>query len=614
MDDLPRDTADEYAALRERAAHTLAEEQPPEDVEPNGDGPATGIVAPYARESAIVIEHLSKRYRARPRLPNVTPTLFGRRSRPAPVDEAVDDFEDDELLEEPDEITAEEPGREVWALRDISLEIPVGTSLGVIGPNGAGKTTLLKILGRVTPPTEGQVTVRGRVAPMLTVANSMLQADFTARENVFLLGRFLGVPREVAERRAQHVLSFAELEPLAKVSVGQLSSGQSRRLGFSIMLNLEPDILLADETLDAGDPEFMTRCWEALEEARERGLTIVQVSHDMDHIRRSCDEALWIERGEILERGPADDVASIWEERIGRRAAKRAHREAREESPDEAVAEAPDASDPGPIVDEEPEPVRPHDVPAEATGAAGPPKTTPPAWHRGKAGVPYPEVKAELLIPFLRVAHGEKQLRSALKAATRAAIEAADERVRWWHLSDGIGMKRAAAEQVVERLVADAQARARQKRMFNEHVAIVGAGIYGTDGRPLETLRVDEPALLEIWLEAATVGVQFGCTIELVAEDAPTLRVVQVTPHIVKTPGSHRVTVPVPPGLLGDGQYRGRVLVRTFKDGEKNVLVLQDALSADVYDPQGSDVDADDEREDRPDVIELTDLVWSVKR
>jgi lipopolysaccharide transport system ATP-binding protein len=142
--------------------------------------------------------------------------------------------------------------RDVWALRDVSLRVESGTVLGVIGPNGAGKTTLLKTLARVTPPTEGRALVRGRVVSLLGLGSGF-HPDLTGRENIELNAALHGVPRAVAHRRFREIVEFAELGDFIDVPVKRYSSGMYLRLGFSVAVNLDPDILLADEVLAVGD-------------------------------------------------------------------------------------------------------------------------------------------------------------------------------------------------------------------------------------------------------------------------------------------------------------------------------------------------------------------------
>ncbi len=206
------------------------------------------------------------------------------------------------------------PDNGLWALKDVSFTADRGEVLGVIGPNGAGKTTLLKILGRVTIPTEGRVRGRGRVVSLLELGMGF-QAHLTARENIYLNTGLHGIPRREVEKRIDEILAFAELENFADAPVKRFSSGMYVRLAFSVAINMEPDILLADEVLAVGDIAFQQRCVERVSELADRGSLVLFVSHDMAAITRLCKRVLWLEKGEIVKVGPADEIVAEYEER-----------------------------------------------------------------------------------------------------------------------------------------------------------------------------------------------------------------------------------------------------------------------------------------------------------
>lgn len=264
----------------------------------------------------ILMDGISKRYRRRSR------SGWRRRmeswSKDAPIDAPDLDDEDDEE-DEDDEGVDEGPrvDRDVWALRDIALTIAPHTSLGIVGPNGAGKTTLLKILTRVVPPTTGEAVVRGRVAPMLAIATTHLMADFTTRQNVLLLCDLFAIPREVGERRMDHVLAFAELEDKADVKVRRYATGFRHRLAFAVALELQPDILISDGVLAVGDKAFRLRCLDRVQQAQRDGMTLVLASHDLAVVRLMCDRALWLDDGRIRELGPCDAVLDEYERHAG---------------------------------------------------------------------------------------------------------------------------------------------------------------------------------------------------------------------------------------------------------------------------------------------------------
>jgi ABC-type polysaccharide/polyol phosphate transport system ATPase subunit len=252
---------------------------------------------------ALVAEHLSKRYRLRQK-----PAAAALEGRP----DDVENGGDEQWIGRLDGPTTERPGM-VWALRDLSLEVRRGRALAVVGANGSGKTTLLRVLAGITPPTSGRVLVRGRVAPATDFASAFLQPELTGRQNVLLLAQVMGAPRRVAERAMKPIAAFAELGPLMNVQAKRYSTGLYRRLAISTVLHLEPDILLADETFAVGDVDFRRRCAERLAEARRGGLTIVLASHDLELLRGQCDEAVWLDGGEVARRGPVDEVLSAYE-------------------------------------------------------------------------------------------------------------------------------------------------------------------------------------------------------------------------------------------------------------------------------------------------------------
>jgi lipopolysaccharide transport system ATP-binding protein len=204
------------------------------------------------------------------------------------------------------------PPREVWALKDVSFALQSGTVLGVIGPNGAGKTTLLKVIGRVTLPTEGRVRGRGRVVSLLELGAGF-QPDLPARENVVLNAAMQGISRAEALRRFDGIVEFAELGEFVDLPVKRYSSGMYLRLAFSVAINMDPDILLADEVLAVGDLVFQERCIQRVRAAGSAGLTVLFVSHDMAAIRRVSDRVIWLDRGHVVEDGDPEEVVAHYE-------------------------------------------------------------------------------------------------------------------------------------------------------------------------------------------------------------------------------------------------------------------------------------------------------------
>jgi lipopolysaccharide transport system ATP-binding protein len=198
---------------------------------------------------------------------------------------------------------------EIWALRDVSFEVPEGQVLGVIGHNGAGKSTLLKLLTRITTPTKGRAEIRGRVGSLLEVGTGF-HPELTGRENVFLNGSVLGMKRREIAQKFPEIVEFAGVERFIDTPVKRYSSGMSVRLAFAVAAHLEPEILLVDEVLAVGDAEFQQRCLGRMQDFGASGRTIVFVSHNMQAVARLCERALLLEGGEITRDGPSANVVA----------------------------------------------------------------------------------------------------------------------------------------------------------------------------------------------------------------------------------------------------------------------------------------------------------------
>jgi lipopolysaccharide transport system ATP-binding protein len=202
--------------------------------------------------------------------------------------------------------------RELWALRDVTFAIEPGTILGIIGPNGAGKTTLLKILSRITPPTEGRVFGHGRVVPLLALGAGF-QQDLSGRENIYLNAATYGIAADEVARRFDDIVQFADLPEFIDVPVKRYSSGMYLRLAFSVAINMQPDILLADEVLAVGDAEFQEKCLERVAQAGRAGMSVLFVSHDMAAITRLCDRVLWLNTGNVVKIGTPEEVVAEYQ-------------------------------------------------------------------------------------------------------------------------------------------------------------------------------------------------------------------------------------------------------------------------------------------------------------
>ena len=199
-----------------------------------------------------------------------------------------------------------EPGH-VWALRDVSFTIEPGEVMGVLGRNGAGKSVLLRIISRVTRPTEGTVTVRGSVAPLLEVGAGF-HDELTGRDNIFLNGTILGMRHTDIARRVDQIVAFAGVEELIDAPVKTYSSGNRMRLAFSVAAHLDRDIYLLDEVLAVGDEVFQVKCLARVRELAAEGRTVLIVNHSAEVIRGFCSRAVLLHRGRLLADGAPESV------------------------------------------------------------------------------------------------------------------------------------------------------------------------------------------------------------------------------------------------------------------------------------------------------------------
>jgi ABC-type polysaccharide/polyol phosphate transport system ATPase subunit len=190
----------------------------------------------------------------------------------------------------------------LWALRNVDLDVTPGECLGLIGPNGAGKSTLLRIMAGIFPPTTGEVCVRGRVAPMIEVGVGF-HPELTGRENLHLTASLYGLSTRATDRLVPQIVDFSELEGFLDVPVKNYSRGMHARLGFSIAVHLDPEVLLIDEVLAVGDERFQAKCLSRIEGLRRRGTTVVLVSHHMPMVMSMCDRACLLLHGRIVATG-----------------------------------------------------------------------------------------------------------------------------------------------------------------------------------------------------------------------------------------------------------------------------------------------------------------------
>lgn len=187
---------------------------------------------------------------------------------------------------------------ELWALKDISFSLPVGSRLGIIGANGAGKSTLLKILSRVIQPTSGRVTIRGRISSLLEIGTGF-HLELTGAENIYLNGAILGMSRCEIKAKFDQIVAFSELEQFLDTPLKRYSSGMQMRLAFAVAAHLDPDILIIDEALAVGDFKFQEKCLQKLHEVGHSGRTVIFVSHDINKVFSLCNMGLFLEKGQL---------------------------------------------------------------------------------------------------------------------------------------------------------------------------------------------------------------------------------------------------------------------------------------------------------------------------
>jgi lipopolysaccharide transport system ATP-binding protein len=200
---------------------------------------------------------------------------------------------------------------EFWALRDASFSIPRGATFGLLGQNGSGKSTTLKVLAGIYRPTSGRVIVNGRVSALLELGAGF-HGELTGRENIRLNGAILGLSGKQIDAAMDGIVEFAGIGDFIDSPVKIYSSGMFVRLGFAVAVSLDPEILMVDEVIAVGDEEFQRKCFDHLFELRKRGTTVVLVTHSLGLIRDLCDEAAWLEHGEIRKLGPAREVADAY--------------------------------------------------------------------------------------------------------------------------------------------------------------------------------------------------------------------------------------------------------------------------------------------------------------
>src|SRR5262249_54129344 len=209
-----------------------------------------------------------------------------------------------------------------WALKGVSFEVEEGTTYGLIGHNGSGKSTMLKCMARIYRPDRGSIAMKGRVSALLELGAGF-HPQLSGRENVYLNGSILGMSKREIDKRFDDIVGFAGLEEFIDTPVKNYSSGMFVRLGFSVAITVEPDILMIDEILAVGDESFQLKCMEKFAEIRRSGRTIVLVSHGLDAVRNVCDRAVWLDQGSMMKEGESQEVVTSYLESV--RDDRRAH-------------------------------------------------------------------------------------------------------------------------------------------------------------------------------------------------------------------------------------------------------------------------------------------------
>ena len=205
----------------------------------------------------------------------------------------------------------QEPAALVWALQDVDFKVAKGTTLGIIGRNGSGKSTLLRLMAGILKPDTGSIEIRGPVAPLIELGAGF-HHEMTARDNIIVNGMILGLSKNTIKARVDTIIDFAELRHVLDDPIRTFSTGMVMRLGFSVAIHVDPEILIMDEILAVGDVAFRRKCFERLELFKHDGKTMVVVSHDLNLVRSWCDEAMWLEAGIMKIFGHPGDVVDAY--------------------------------------------------------------------------------------------------------------------------------------------------------------------------------------------------------------------------------------------------------------------------------------------------------------
>ena len=209
------------------------------------------------------------------------------------------------------------PKEDFWALNDVDFNVQPGEALGIIGRNGAGKSTLLKILSRITPPTQGRIISRGRMASLLEVGTGF-HSELTGRENIFMNGSILGMKKNEITSKFDEIVDFSGIEKFLDTQLKHYSSGMQLRLAFAVAAHLEPEILIIDEVLAVGDAEFQRKCMNKMNDVVSQGRTLLLVSHNLESIATMCKHGVLLDRGKVVACGPIHEVLSTYQKSVSK--------------------------------------------------------------------------------------------------------------------------------------------------------------------------------------------------------------------------------------------------------------------------------------------------------
>jgi ABC-type polysaccharide/polyol phosphate transport system ATPase subunit len=205
--------------------------------------------------------------------------------------------------------------RKLWAVKDASFKVLPGQSFGIIGRNGSGKSTVLKLASGIIQPSSGRVIVRGRISALLELGAGF-HADLTGRENIYLNASILGMSRDDVDKCYDEIIDFSELGEFIHMPVKHYSSGMYMRLGFSVAVHVDPDILIIDEILAVGDQSFQNKCIDRIYHLKKKGTTIVFVSHNLNTVRNLCSDLIWMDKGQLMVVAPTNEVISQYQQHL----------------------------------------------------------------------------------------------------------------------------------------------------------------------------------------------------------------------------------------------------------------------------------------------------------